>query len=86
MIYPFGGHHIQKFYWGTKGTLLPLYTSVKKHPEVDVVVNFTLSRSVYLSTIEVFEHSQIKSITIIAEGAPKSHTREILHIAISRGV
>jgi len=23
MIYPFGGHHIQKFYWGTKETLLP---------------------------------------------------------------
>ncbi|KAF8328513.1 hypothetical protein F5887DRAFT_1187788 [Amanita rubescens] len=23
MIYPFGGHYIQKFYWGTKETLLP---------------------------------------------------------------
>ncbi|CDO69080.1 hypothetical protein BN946_scf184992.g29 [Trametes cinnabarina] len=48
MIYPFGGHHIQKFYWGTKETLLPVYTSVaeacKKHPDVDVVVNFASSR------------------------------------------
>ena len=24
MIYPFGGHHTQKFYWGTKETLLPV--------------------------------------------------------------
>ena len=30
MIYPFGGHHIQKFYWGTKETLLPVYTSVEE--------------------------------------------------------
>jgi len=56
MIYPFGGHYIQKFYWGTKETLLPVYTSAKdavaKHPDVDVVVNFTSSRSVYNSTLE----------------------------------
>ncbi|KAH0835034.1 citrate synthase-like protein [Lanmaoa asiatica] len=26
MIYPFGGHHIQKFYWGTRETLLPVST------------------------------------------------------------
>jgi len=56
MIYPFGGHHIQKFYWGTKETLLPVYTSVKdaaaKHPDVDVVVNFVSSHSVYSSTLE----------------------------------
>ena len=90
MIYPFGGHHIQKFYWGTKETLLPVYTSVeeavKKHPEVDVVVNFASSRSVYSSTLEVFRYSQIKSIAIIAEGVPERHAREILHIAVSKGV
>ena len=90
MIYPFGGHHIQKFYWGTKETLLPVYTSVdeavKKHPEVDVVVNFASSRSVYSSTLEVFRHPQIKSIAIIAEGVPERHAREILHIAVSKGV
>jgi ATP citrate (pro-S)-lyase len=61
MIYPFGGHHIQKFYWGTKETLLPVYTSVDeavaKHPEVDVVVNFASSRSVYSSTLECLKFS-----------------------------
>ena len=90
MIYPFGGHHIQKFYWGTKETLLPVYTSleeaVKKHPEVDVVVNFASSRSVYSSTLEVFKYSQIKSIALIAEGVPERHAREILHLAVQKGV
>ena len=90
MIYPFGGHHIQKFYWGTKETLLPVYTSVeeavKKHPEVDVVVNFASSRSVYSSTLEVFKHPQIKSIALIAEGVPERHAREILHLAMQKGI
>ena len=48
MIYPFGGHHVQKFYWGTKETLIPVHTSIAeacaKFPEVDVVVNFASHR------------------------------------------
>jgi ATP citrate (pro-S)-lyase len=90
MIYPFGGHHIQKFYWGTKETLLPVYTSVaeaiKKHPDVDVVVNFSSSRSVYASTLDILTFPQIKSIGIIAEGVPERHARELLHMATSKGV
>ncbi|KAH9983163.1 ATP-citrate synthase [Russula compacta] len=90
MIYPFGGHHIQKFYWGTKETLLPVYTSVqeavKKHPDVDVVVNFASSRSVYSSTLDILSYSQIKAIAIIAEGVPERHAREILHLADSRRI
>ncbi|KAI0053105.1 ATP-citrate synthase [Auriscalpium vulgare] len=90
MIYPFGGHHIQKFYWGTKETLLPVYTSVeeavKKHADVDVVVNFASSRSVYSSTLEILSFPQIKSIAIIAEGVPERHAREILHHAVEKGV
>ncbi|KAI0937718.1 hypothetical protein AcW1_001476 [Taiwanofungus camphoratus] len=90
MIYPFGGHHIQKFYWGTKETLLPVYTSVeeavKKHPDADVVVNFASSRSVYSSTLEILGFPQIKSIALIAEGVPERHAREILHLAKSKGV
>ncbi|CAE6419664.1 unnamed protein product, partial [Rhizoctonia solani] len=83
MIYPFGGHHIQKFYWGTKETLLPVYTSVKeaveKHPDADVVVNFASSRSVFGSTKEILQFPQIKAIALIAEGVPERHAREILH-------
>ena len=90
MIYPFGGHHIQKFYWGTRETLLPVYTSVdeavKKHQDVDVVVNFASSRSVYSSTREILTYPQIKAIAIIAEGVPERQAREILHVATSKNV
>ena len=90
MIYPFGGHHIQKFYWGTKETLLPVYTSVaeaiKKHPDVDVVVNFSSSRSVYASTLDILNFPQIKAIGIIAEGVPERHARELLHLAQAKKV
>ncbi|KAJ6607933.1 citrate synthase-like protein [Mycena sp. CBHHK59/15] len=91
MIYPFGGHHIQKFYWGTKETLLPVYTSIDeavgKHPDVDVVVNFASSRSVYSSTIDILKFSsQIRSIAIIAEGVPERHARELLWRAQDLGV
>ncbi|RXK35358.1 ATP-citrate synthase subunit 1 [Tremella mesenterica] len=90
MIYPFGGAHIQKFYWGTNETLLPVYTSVadaiKKHSDVDVVVNFASSRSVYSSTLEILTFPQIKAIGIIAEGVPERHARELLHLAVKKGV
>jgi ATP citrate (pro-S)-lyase len=90
MIYPFGGHHVQKFYWGTKETLLPVFASVadavKKCPEADIVVNFASSRSVYSSTLECLEFPSIKAIAIIAEGVPERHAREILWAAKRKGV
>lgn len=90
MIYPFGGHHIQKFYWGTKETLLPVYTSVKeavqKHPDADVVVNFASSRSVYSSSLEILQLPQIRALALIAEGVPERFAREILHRAKRAGV
>ncbi|KAJ3270637.1 citrate synthase, partial [Borealophlyctis nickersoniae] len=90
MIYPFGGHHVQKFYWGTKEMLVPVYTSVKEaveqFPEVDVVVNFASCRSVYESTLELLTYPQLKTIAIIAEGVPERRARQLLHAAHARGV
>ena len=81
MIYPFGGHHIQKFYW----ILLPVHTSVKeavsKHHGVNIVVNFASSRTVHSSTLDTLEYPQIKAIALIADGVPERHAREILHLA-----
>ena len=55
--------------------MLPVYQSVDKaigkHTDVDTVVNFASSRSVYQSTMELLEYPQIKSIAIIAEGVPE---------------
>lgn len=42
-----------------------------KHSDVDTVVNFASSRSVYSSTMELMEYPQIRSIAIIAEGVPE---------------
>ncbi|KAI9303729.1 citrate synthase-like protein [Cunninghamella echinulata] len=91
MVYPFGGSHVQKFYWGTKETLIPVFTSLKEaieqFPEVDVVVNFASCRSVYESTREIFGYSnQIKTIAIIAEGVPERRARQLLHEAERRQV
>ena len=55
MIYPFGGHHVQKMYWGVKETLLPVYTTTQeaceKFPDVDIIVNFASSRRYTLAYI-----------------------------------
>ncbi|KAJ3174970.1 citrate synthase [Irineochytrium annulatum] len=90
MIYPFGGHHVQKFYWGTKETLMPVYTSVEeacaKFPDVDVVINFASFRSVYESTMQLLSFKQFKTIAIIAEGVPERRARQLLHAAKAKDV
>ena len=77
-------------YWGTSETLLPVYQNVEKavgkHNDVDTVVNFASSRSVYQSTMELMEFPQIKCIAIIAEGVPERRAREILHVAQKKGI
>ena len=91
MIYPFGGEHVQKFYWGASETLVPIFTSVKeaikKFPEVDCVVNFASFRSVYETTMEMLEHhKQIRTIAIIAEGVPEKRSKLLRKVARERGV
>ncbi|CAL5873138.1 uncharacterized protein PFLUO_LOCUS7407 [Penicillium psychrofluorescens] len=90
IIYTFGGQFVSKMYWGTSETLLPVYQDVEKamakHPDVDTVVNFASSRSVYSSTMELMENPQIRSIAIIAEGVPERRAREILVAAKEKGI
>ncbi|KAF2226996.1 ATP-citrate synthase subunit 1 [Elsinoe ampelina] len=90
IIYTFGGQFVSKMYWGTSETLLPVYQAtdkaIAKHSDVDTVVNFASSRSVYTSTMELMEYPQIKTIAIIAEGVPERRAREILHVAKKKGI
>ncbi|KAI7887068.1 ATP citrate lyase isoform 2 [Lichtheimia hyalospora FSU 10163] len=90
MVYPFGGSHVQKFYWGTKETLIPVFTSLKEAAEqfsdADVVVNFASCRSVFDSTREILSFPQFKTIAIIAEGVPERRARQLLHEAERRKV
>jgi len=75
IIYTFGGQFVSKMYWGTSETLLPVYQTVEKamakHNDVDTVVNFASSRSVFQSTMELMDYPQIRTIAIIAEGVPE---------------
>ncbi|XP_011620233.1 ATP-citrate synthase isoform X1 [Takifugu rubripes] len=90
MVYPFTGDHKQKFYWGHKEILLPVYKNMadamRKHPEVDVVISFASLRSAFDSTMEVMQYSQIHTIAIIAEGIPEAQTRKIIKVADEKGV
>uniref|UniRef100_A0A8C1EXV8 ATP-citrate synthase n=1 Tax=Cyprinus carpio carpio TaxID=630221 RepID=A0A8C1EXV8_CYPCA len=90
MVYPFTGDHKQKFYWGHKEILLPVYKNMadamKKHPEVDVLISFASLRSAYDSTIETMQYAQIRTIAIIAEGIPEALTRKIIKMAEEKGV
>ncbi|MEQ2177513.1 hypothetical protein GOODEAATRI_004302 [Goodea atripinnis] len=93
LIYPFTGDHKQKFYWGHKEILIPVYKNMsdamKKHPDVDVLITFASLRSAFESTMETMHYPQvnaIRTIAIIAEGIPEAHTRKIIKAADEKGV
>ncbi|TTW40635.1 ATP-citrate synthase [Bagarius yarrelli] len=90
LVYPFTGDHKQKFYWGHKEILLPVYKNMadamKKHPEVDVLISFASLRSAFDSTMETMNYPQIHTIAIIAEGIPEALTRKLIKTADQKGV
>ncbi|XP_018414343.1 PREDICTED: ATP-citrate synthase isoform X2 [Nanorana parkeri] len=90
MVYPFTGDHKQKFYWGHKEILIPVFKNMadamRKHPEVDVLINFASLRSAYDSSVETMNYPQIRSIAIIAEGIPEALTRKLIKTADEKGV
>eukprot|EP00928_Gymnodinium_smaydae_P012179 TRINITY_DN1442_c0_g1_i1.p1 TRINITY_DN1442_c0_g1~~TRINITY_DN1442_c0_g1_i1.p1 ORF type:complete len:1092 (+),score=205.23 TRINITY_DN1442_c0_g1_i1:71-3346(+) len=90
MVFPFGGNHYVKFYWGTEEILMPVYTTtkeaIKKHPDVSVFVNFASFRSVYDTSMEVMAYPQIKTLAIIAEGVPEQQTRNLIKLAEEKKV
>lgn len=62
--YIFSGDHKQKFYWGHKEILVPVYKSMAKamklHPKTDIMINFASLRSAYDSTVETLQFPQVK--------------------------
>lgn len=52
--------------------------AVRKHADVDVMINFASFRSVYPSTMEALSHPQLRTIAIIAEGVPEIKTRQLI--------
>ena len=90
LVYPFTGDHKQKFYWGQKEIMIPVYkdmsNAMNKHPDADVLINFASLRSAYDSTMKTLEFSQIRTIAIIAEGIPENYTRKMIKAANEKGV
>ncbi|KOC69415.1 ATP-citrate synthase [Habropoda laboriosa] len=90
IVYPFTGDHKQKFYWGHKEVLIPVYKQMKdamtKHTDADVMVTFASLRSAYESTVETLQFPQIRTIAIIAEGIPENMTRKLILMAQQKGV
>ncbi|CAG2104337.1 unnamed protein product, partial [Medioppia subpectinata] len=90
LVYPFTGDHKQKFYWGHKEILIPVYKNMadamRKHPDVDVMISFASLRSAYDSTLETLQFPQIRTIAIIAEGIPENMTRKMNKEAALKGV
>ncbi|KAK2576191.1 hypothetical protein KPH14_008396 [Odynerus spinipes] len=90
MVYPFTGDHKQKFYWGHKEVLIPVYKQMKdamtKHSDADVMITFASLRSAYDSTVETLQFPQIRTIAIIAEGIPENMTRKIILMAQQKNV
>lgn len=82
IINPTGSDGFQKFFFGTKEILIPVYKSLKnaasKHPNVDVMINFASFRSAYPSTEEAFSIPQIRTVVIIAEGVPERRMKLLI--------
>ena len=89
-LFHFSGDHKQKFYWGHKEILIPVYKhmsdAIEKHPDADVVVNFASLRSAEEATMDILKYQQIKCIAIIAEGIPENKTKKLNKIAKEKGV
>jgi succinyl-CoA synthetase alpha subunit len=78
-----------KSFWGSGEILIPIYKAIedasKVHPKADVLINFASFRSAYSTTVEALEQDSIRIITIIAEGVPERHSREIIAKAKEKG-
>ena len=69
---------------------MPVYQKLsyglKRHPNVDCMINFSSFRSAYGTSMEALNHPQIRSLAIIAEGIPERQSRMLLKAAEQRKV
>ncbi len=82
IINPTGRDGMEKFFFGPREILIPVYRSMafaaKKHKNVDVLISFASFRSAPKSVEEAFEIKQLKTIVIIAEGIPERRMKELI--------
>ncbi len=82
IINPTGKDGLEKFFFGPKEILIPVFKSMKdaakKHKNVDVMISFASFRSAPKSVEEAFEIKQLKTIVVIAEGVPERRMKELI--------
>lgn len=90
MVYPFSGNHNQKFYYGHKEVMIPVFSqmsdAIDKIPDATVLVNFASLRSAYEATIDALQYHQFRTVAIIAEGIPERITQKLNKKAKEKGV
>lgn len=78
-----GGLH--KVFFGKKEILIPIYRTIeealKKHPQIDCMINFASFRSSFETSKEAIEHPKIKTVVVIAEGIPERKARILAALA-----
>ena len=89
IVAPTRNNGLHKCFFGNKEILIPIYRhfeeAVAKHPQADVVINFSSYRSAYPTTMQALETDSIRTIAIIAEGIPERYAREMAAIAKEKG-
>jgi len=74
-----------KAFWGSKEIVVHVYKTlqmaIKKHPNADVMINFSSFRSAYPTSKEALESDTIRTVVIIAEGVPERQSRHLIKIA-----
>jgi len=79
LIDPTGADGFQKFFFGSKEVLIPIYKSLKtaaaEHPSADVLINFASFRSAAQSTDDALGIPTLRTYVIIAEGVPERKMR-----------
>jgi ATP-citrate lyase alpha-subunit len=75
----------QKIFWGSEEIVIPVYKTFQmatnKHPNADVLINFSSFRSAYPTSMEALESETIRTVVIIAEGVPERQSRHLIKIA-----
>ncbi len=75
--------------FGRNEILLPMYKSFEKaaerHPDSDVVINFSSQRSAYDTTMEALAHENIRTVIVIAKGVPERKSRMLAAAAKNMG-
>ncbi len=81
IVAPTSNRKFEKFFYGTKEILIPIYKSTveaaEAHPDADVLVNFASFRTAYPVTMEALDIPTIRTIAITAEGIPERFAREM---------